>query len=72
MTDQSSGSRDDVKNVLEDRLRKLARNIAAISQRRGEPGKLVDQIVEVAESLIAYNEAFGERPDEELIRRAME
>lgn len=71
MTDQSSEWREEVKNLLEERLRKLARNMAAISRRGGEPGELVDEIVNVAQSLIAYNEAFGTRPEEELIRGAL-
>lgn len=60
-----------MKEALEDRLRNLARNMAAISEGGGAPGDLVDQIVKVAESLIAYDESFGCRPDEELIRRAL-
>ena len=67
----TEGSREDVKKTLEERLRNLARNIAAISKGIGRPGELVDEIVGVAESLIAYNEAFGTRPPEGLIRRAL-
>jgi hypothetical protein len=69
MPDQSRSK--DIKDALENRLGNLATNIAAISNGRGKPGELVDQIVNVAESLIAYNEAFGTRPEEDLIRRAL-
>jgi hypothetical protein len=71
MPHQRLDSRNDAKNALEDRLARLARSMAAISEGGGKPGELVDQIVKVAESLIAYNEAFGARPGEELIRRAL-
>ena len=57
--------------VLERRLRSLARNISAIGEGGGKPDELVEEIVKVAESLIAYNEAYGIRPPEELIRRAL-
>ncbi len=60
-----------MKQALEERLRDLARNMAAISEGAGAPGELVDQIVKVAESLIAYDESFGHRPEDELIRRAL-
>jgi hypothetical protein len=56
---------------LERRLRSLARNMRAIGEGGGKPDELVEEIVKVAESLIAYNEAFGTRPDPELIRRAL-
>jgi hypothetical protein len=62
---------DGVKHVLLARLRNLARNMTAISKGGGESGELVDQIVKVAESLIAYDQAFGMRPEEDLIRRAL-
>jgi hypothetical protein len=45
--------------------------MAEISEGGGKPGELVDQIVKVAESLIAYDGAFGMRPKEELIRHAL-
>jgi hypothetical protein len=64
-------SGNDATSALEDRLVRLARSMAAISEGGGKPGELVDQIVKVAESLIAYDEAFGTRPDEEIIRRAL-
>ncbi len=60
-----------MKQILEERLRDLARNMAAISEGAGTPGELIDQIVKVAESLIAYDESFGHRPEDELIRRAL-
>ena len=68
---QSGGQGEDIKNALMDRLRNLASNIAAISTGRGKPGELIDQIVRVAESLIIYNEEYGTRPEEELIRQAL-
>jgi len=71
MTHERSDSGNDVRSALEDRLARLARSMIAISEGGGKPGKLVDQIVEVAESLIAYDEAFGRRPEGELIRRAL-
>jgi hypothetical protein len=43
----------------------------AISEGGGKPHQLVEEIVKVAESLIAYNEAYGIRPHQELIRRAL-
>jgi hypothetical protein len=67
----SSEPSQDAKNALEQRLRKLAKNMDAIRAGSGKPGKLVEDIVEVAESLIAYNEAYGTRPHIELIRRAL-
>ena len=71
MPHQRLDSRNDAKNALEERLARLATSMAAISEGGGKPSELVDQIVKVAESLIAYNEAFGARPGEELIRRAL-
>ena len=69
--DQPADSREGVKKALEDSLRALARNMTAISVGGGEPGDLVDQVVKVAECLIAYNESFATRPEEALIRRAL-
>jgi len=57
--------------MLEKRLRTLAKNLDAISKGLGSPGQLIDDIVKVAEALLAFNEAYGMRPDEELIRRAL-
>jgi hypothetical protein len=57
--------------ALERRLRGLGRNMSAISEGSGNPHELVEEIVKVAESLIAYNEAYGTRPHEALIRRAL-
>lgn len=62
---------DNAEKALEQRLRSLARNMSAISEGGGKPGELVEEIVKVAESLIAYNEARGIRPHQELIRRAL-
>jgi hypothetical protein len=45
--------------------------MCAISEGGGKPDELVEEIVKVAESLIAYNEAYGARPHDELIRRAL-
>jgi hypothetical protein len=56
---------------LEQNLRNLVLNMNAICKGDGNPGELVDQIVKVAESLIAYKEPYGSRPKEELIRRAL-
>jgi hypothetical protein len=70
MTGQSQSSQG-AKALFEQRLRALAKNLQAISKGRGKPGDVVDQIVEVAESLIAFDEAFGMRPQDELIRRAL-
>jgi hypothetical protein len=57
--------------ALEESLRDLAKNMSAISRGGGTPGELVEQIVKVGESLLAYDEALGMRPSEELIRRAL-
>lgn len=57
--------------ALEQRLRSLAMNMKAIGEGGGKPDELVEEIVKVAESLIAYNEAFEVRPDQALIRRAL-
>ena len=43
----------------------------AIGEGGGKPDELVEEIVKVADSLIAYNEAYGIRPYQELIRRAL-
>lgn len=45
--------------------------MSAIGGGGGKPDELVEEIVKVAESLIAYNEAYGIRPQQELIRRAL-
>jgi hypothetical protein len=71
MTDASSKPSQDAANALEQTLRQLAKNMHAISEGSGKPGELVEDIVKVAESLIAYNEAYGTRPHIELIRRAL-
>jgi hypothetical protein len=71
MTNQSSGRSEDVRRSLEQNLRNLALNMNAICKGDGNPGELVDQIVKLAESLIAYNETYGTVPEEELIRRAL-
>jgi len=71
MTHERLDSGNDIRSALEDRLARLARSMAEISEGGGKPGELVDQIVKVAESLIAYDGAFGTRPEEELIRRAL-
>ena len=71
MTNQPPVSREAVSIALEESLRALARNMTAISRGGGVPGKLVEQIVKVAESLIAYNEVLMMRPSEELIRRGL-
>lgn len=62
---------NNAETALERRLRSLARNIRAIGEGGGKPDELVEEIVKVAESLIAYNEAYGIRPHQELIRRAL-
>jgi hypothetical protein len=62
---------DNAEKALEQRLRSLARNMSAIGEGGGKPDELVEEIVKVAESLIAYNEARGIRPHQELIRRAL-
>jgi thiamine pyrophosphokinase len=62
---------DDAEKGLERRLRRLARNMRAIGEGGGKPDELVEEIVKVAKSLIAYNEAYGIRPHQELIRRAL-
>ena len=62
---------NNAEEALERRLRSLARNMRAISEGGGKPDELVEEIVKVAESLIAYNEAYGIRPYQELIRRAL-
>jgi hypothetical protein len=71
MTDAASKPSQDAANTLEQTLRHLAKNIHAIGEGSGKPGELVEDIVKVAESLIAYNEAYGTRPHIELIRRAL-
>jgi hypothetical protein len=62
---------NNAEKALEQRLRSLARNMRAIGEGGGKPDELVEEIVKVAESLIAYNEAYGIRPHQELIRRAL-
>jgi hypothetical protein len=62
---------DNAEKALERRLRSLGRNMNEISEGGGKPHQLVEEIVKVAESLIAYNEAYGIRPHQELIRRAL-
>jgi hypothetical protein len=62
---------NNAEKALEQRLRSLARNMSAIGEGGGKPDELVEEIVKVAESLIAYNEAYGIRPHQELIRRAL-
>jgi hypothetical protein len=62
---------NNAEEALERRLRSLARNMRAIGEGGGKPDELVEEIVKVAESLIAYNEAYGIRPPQELIRRAL-
>jgi hypothetical protein len=62
---------NNAEKALEGRLRGLAKNMRAIGEGGGKPDELVDEIVKVAESLIAYNEAYGIRPHQELIRRAL-
>jgi hypothetical protein len=71
MTHERLDSRNDIRSALVDRLARLAKSMAEISEGGGKPGELVDQIVKVAESLIAYDGAFGMRPEEELIRHAL-
>jgi hypothetical protein len=71
MTNQPPHSREAVSIALEESLRALARNMTAISRGRGVPGELVEQIVKLAESLIAYDDVLMMRPSEELIRRAL-
>jgi hypothetical protein len=67
----TQNARDAAQNTLERALRSLATNMRAISEGGGNPGQLVEDIVKVAETLIAYNEACGIRPSQELIRRAL-
>jgi hypothetical protein len=71
MTHERLDSGNEIRSALVERLARLARCIAEISEGGGKPGELVDQIVKVAESLIAYDGAFGMRPEEELIRHAL-
>ena len=59
------------KAMFEQRLRALARNLDAISKGRGRPRELIHDFVDVAESLLAFDEAFKTQPDEEFIRRAL-
>jgi len=61
----------DSKAMLEERLRTLAKNFDAISKGRGRPRELIADFVNVAESLLAFDEAYGTKPDEKLIRRAL-
>ena len=61
----------DSKAMFEQRLRALAKNLDAISKGRGRPSELIDDFVNVAESLLAFDEAFKAKPDEKLIRRAL-
>ena len=61
----------DSKAVFEQRLRALAKNFDAISKGHGRPRELIADFVDVAEALLAFEEAYGTKPDEELIRRAL-
>jgi len=61
----------DPKAIFVRRLRALARNLDAISKGHGKPRELIDDFVNAAESILAFDEAFNTRPDEELIRRAL-
>jgi hypothetical protein len=61
----------DAKSMFEQRLSAFAKNLCAISEGRGSPGTLIDDSVSLAEAILAFNEAFGTRPGEELIRRAL-
>jgi hypothetical protein len=70
MADHSQSSLE-VQALFERRLRTLAKNMIAISNGNGRPSGLVEQIVEVAESLIAFDKAFGMRPQAEFIQRAL-
>ena len=65
-------SHADPKALLEERLRTLAKNMSGISEGGGKPGELTKEIVDVAEALIAFEKAFGTRPNAELIRRVLE
>ena len=65
-------SHADPKALLEERPRTLAKNMSGISEGGGKPGELIKEIVNVAEALIAFDKAFGTRPNAELIRRALE
>jgi hypothetical protein len=62
---------DNAEKSLEQSLRSLAKNMKAIGEGGGKPDELVEEIVKVAESLIAFNEAYGIRPHQALIRRAL-
>jgi hypothetical protein len=68
----TQNARDTAENTLERALRSLAMNMRAISEGEGKPDLVVEEIVKVAESLIAYNEAWEMRPSQELIRRALD
>jgi hypothetical protein len=59
------------KEAFTDALRELARNILAIGEGGGAPGELVDEIVKIAEGLLAFNEVHGHRPGPELIREVL-
>ena len=61
----------DSKAVFEQWLRALAKNFDAISKGHGRPRELIADFVNVAEALLAFEEAYGTKPDEELIRRAL-
>ena len=61
----------DPKAIFVRRLRALARNLDAISKGHGKPRELIHDFVDVAESLLAFDEAFKTQPDEEFIRRAL-
>jgi hypothetical protein len=61
----------DPKAMFVQRLRALAKNFDAISKGRGRPSELITDFVNVAESLLTFDEAFNMRPDEKLIRRAL-
>jgi hypothetical protein len=63
---------DTAEKTLERALKSLAANMRAIGEGEGKPDELVEEIVRVAESLIAYNEACGIRPSQKLIRRALD
>jgi hypothetical protein len=68
----TQNARNTAENTLERALRSLAMNMRAISEGEGKPDLVVEEIVKVAESLIAYNEAWEMRPSQELIRRALD
>ena len=60
-------SKQVAQEALTEGLKQLARNFAAISEGGGTPADLVDEIVNIAECLLLFNEVCGGRPSPEFI-----